>query len=90
MEIPENLKNKEGFRILKITDGDVEEVEVTLEGTTLTFDINSSSTYVLVHAKEENPNTLDLIYNHIGLLILSILGVIGGVVFSAKLLRKQN
>ena len=90
MEIPEDLRDKEGFKILKITDGDVEEIETTLDGTTLTFDINSSSTYVLVYTKNVNPNTLDSVYTHIGLLILGILGVIDCALYSTRLLKKQN
>lgn len=90
MEIPKALQNKDGYKILKITDGEVEEVESTLKGTTLIFDINNSSTYVLVYTKDINPNTLDSVYTHIGLLILSILGVIDVILYSTRLLRKQN
>lgn len=90
MEIPKALQNKDGYKILKITDGEVEEVESTLKGTTLIFDINNSSTYVLVYTKNINPNTLDSVYTHIGLLIFSILGVIDVILYSTQLLRKQN
>lgn len=85
MQVPKDLKDKEGLKILKITDGNVEEVEITLDGTSLMFDINSSSTYALVYTKSNNPNTGDNVIFSVLLLFLSLF-----VIFSIYTYIRKN
>ena len=96
-EIPEELINKDSsinrtFYILKLHDGVVTKLPVTVDGTTGTFETDEFSTYALAYTDTKieesvttlNPETGDNIAVWITLMAVSILGIVGTVKFGNK------
>ena len=93
-EIPENLLNTESngkrtYKIYKLHDGVVTEIEVEVNGTIGTFKTDEFSTYVLAYADTlsvANPKTGDDISIWMGLAIISF----GGIVRMQRCLKKES
>ena len=99
-EIPENLINKDPniirvYKILRLHNGVVTELDVTVNGTKAIFETDEFSTYALTYidteiAKEPevteiiNPKTGDNIIVYISLLVISMMGVVGTIKYSRK------
>ena len=102
-EIPEELINKDSnvertFKVLRLHDGNVEEIEVKVNGNIATFETDKFSTYALTYndvITTSNPHTGDNIGTSFVMLIISSLGLIsalGYIVISnkRKLVKTNN
>ena len=102
-EIPDELINKDSnvertFKILRLHDGNVEEIEVKVNGNIATFETDKFSTYALTYndvITTSNPHTGDNIGTSFVMLIISSLGLIsilGYTVISnkRKLVKTNN
>ena len=102
-EIPDELINKDSnvertFKVLRLHDGNVEEIEVKVNGNIATFETDKFSTYALTYndvITTSNPHTGDNIGTSFVMLIISSLGLIsalGYIVISnkRKLVKTNN
>ncbi|MBQ6323472.1 MAG: InlB B-repeat-containing protein [Bacilli bacterium] len=102
-EIPDELINKDSnvertFKVLRLHDGNVEEIEVKVNGNIATFETDKFSTYALTYndvITTSNPHTGDNIGTSFVMLIISSLGLIsilGYTVISnkRKLVKTNN
>ena len=82
-ELPDELINKDPniertYKVLRLHDGVVEELEVKVNGKTATFETDKFSTYALTYAdteKTSSPKTGDSVTMYVIMFIVSLLGI---------------
>ena len=102
-EIPENLINKDSkvertYKVLRLHDGVVDELNVKVNGNIATFETDEFSTYSLTYTdtiKTSNPQTGDNIGTSFIMLIISSLGLISTLGYTViskkrKLVKTNN
>ena len=93
MYMPKSLREKEGVKLVYITDnGDIEELEYTVEGDYLVFQTSHFSTYALAEAADA-PVPLtppDLTWLWILLVVIGCLLIVGLIVLIVLRIRKKN